>query len=836
MNMMVVVYYLKKNGGIMLRHPLELTPDQLRRLCNITAFPFKTTDEVPEIEGMMGQKRAEEAMQFGLGIEHNSYHMYISGPKGTGRTSYAKSLIDKLSKEKPIPEDWCYVYCFQQPDKAQALNLPAGRGKAFQKDMVEMVEEVVIQVSRAFNSEDYDRQRNEISRIYQEEKNRLLNYLQAYSKERNFFVKAISTGFAFKPIYKDEEITEEEYEMLPDEVREEMDEYLAEVQEMALEVLIKIKKLERLAKKRLLQLEKKVGIFVVSPIIQEFVEIYEDCEKVVNYLKAVEEDMLENVYQFVMDDEDLLILSEKIEGEPFLQKYRVNLFIDNSNTEGAPLVMEFNPTLNKLTGAVEYINSNGVLKTSFLHIKPGAVHMANGGYLMMEASKLLTNPYSWETLKRILQTKEITVENMGSQLGIIDGGSLKLEPIPIQLKVILIGSEQLYYLLHHYDEDFQKYFKVLVDFDDEMERNRENEIRMAQFISSYTKAKGLRPFDHESVARLVEYSSRLTGSQKKLSTRFNKIIEIIVEADRWAALAHHDIITVEDIKKAIGHKSYRVGKYPEKIRQQFKDEHVLIDVAGEKVGVINGLSVLSIGENSFGKPSVITITSSAGRGGIVNIEREVNLSGEIYDKGVLILTGFLLEQFAQNRPLALSARICFEQSYGGVDGDSASSTELYGLLSSISGIPIKQNIAVTGSVNQKGLIQPVGGVTEKIEGFFNVCKQKGLTGDQGVIIPHQNVENLMLSEEIVEAVKVGQFHIYAVKHVNEGMALVMGESHEKIYEAVNKKLDKYYGVLTNGKVKKKKSEKSKFEAYKEDDLKEGQTKEEQAEEEELKKK
>ncbi len=780
-----------------MRHPLELSHQQLRRICNIEAFDFKTTEEVPIIEGMMGQKRAEEAMQFGLGIEHNSYHIYISGPKGTGRSSYAKSLIEKLSKEKPVPEDWCYVYSFQQPDKATALNLPAGRGKKFQKHMQEMVEDIILQVSKAFNSEDFDRQRNEISRIYQDEKNRLLAYLSIFSKERNFTVKATSTGFAFKPYYKDKELTEDEFDQLDDAVKDKMDEHLEEIQETALEVLIKIKKIERLAKKRLIQLEMKVGLFVVNPIIQEMVDIYKDCEKVVTYLRLVEEDIVENIYQFVADDDDLLNLTEKIQADDFLKKYKVNLFIDNSNTEGAPLIMEFNPTLNKLTGSVEYINSNGVLKTSFLHIKSGAVHLANGGYLIIEATKLLTNPYSWETLKRILQTKEITVENMGSQLGIMDGSSIKLEPIPIHLKVVLIGSERLYYLLYHYDEDFQKYFKILVDFDDEMERNQENEIMMAQFISSYTKAKDLRPFSKESVARLVEYSSKLTGNQNKMSTRFNKIIEIIVEADRWADLEKSEIISVNHIKKAIEHKLYRVDKYQKKINENFENEKVLIDVKGKQVGVINGLSVLSIGEQSFGKPSVITISSSAGKDGVINIEREVNLSGEIYDKGVLILTGFLLEKFAQKRPLALSARICFEQSYGGVDGDSASSAELYALLSSIAGIPVKQHIAVTGSVNQKGFIQPVGGVTEKIEGFYNICHQRGLTGNQGVIIPYQNVDNLMLSDEIVQSVKDGKFHIYAVKHVNEGMELVMGMSYEKIYKAVDEKLQQYYEAVNN---------------------------------------
>lgn len=779
-----------------MKHPLELSHHQLRRVCDLSAFRFITTEEVPGIQGMMGQQRAEEAMEFGLGIQHNSYHIYVSGSKGTGRTSYSKSVIEELSREKPIPDDWCYVYSFDQPDEAVALNLPAGRGKLFQRDMNEMIEEITLQVTRAFNSEDYDRQRNEISKIYQEEKNRLIAYLTAFAKEKNYLIKGTSTGFVFKPMDKEHELTDEEYNALDEAEKELLEEQLQEIQETAMEVIIKIKNIERLAKKRLLQLEMKVGLFIVNPIMKDLIENYGDCEKVVTHLKRVQEDIVENIYQFVMDEEEALNSLEKIEGESFLKKYQVNLFIDNSQTEGAPVVMEYNPTLNRLTGSIEYITSNGVLKSNFLKIKPGAIHLANGGYLILEAKKLLSNPYSWETLKRILQTNEITVENMGSQMGMIDAVSLKLEPIPIHLKVVLIGSEYLYYLLYHYDEDFDKYFKVLVDFNHETERNGETEYRIAQFVNEYTKTKGIRPFDRESIGGLVDYSSRLVGNQNKLSTRFDKMIELLVEADHWAGVDNSPIVRLAHLEKTIAHKKYRLSKQQERINEGFENQKILIDVKGQKIGVINGLSVISVGDNEFGKPSVITITTSAGRDGVINIEREVNLSGDIYDKGVMILTGFLMEKFAQNKTIALSARICFEQSYGGVDGDSASSAELYALLSSISEIPIKQYIAVTGSINQKGFIQPVGGVTEKIEGFFEICKARGLTGSQGVIIPYQNIDNLMLSKEVAAAVEAGVFHIYAIRHVNEGMEIIMGQYHEKIYERVNAKLQ-YYAEIAD---------------------------------------
>ncbi len=772
----------------------ELSYRELKKYCDINNFYFETTDELPELHGIMGQKRAEEAMRFGLGIDHNSYHIYVSGAKGTGKTTYTKNLLQGISVREEIPQDWCYVYGFDMPDKAVALNLPAGMGKVFKSDMEELLEDLILQISRAFNSEDYEKQKNEINKGYTEDKSKLLQNLSAYAKEKFFLIKVTSTGFVFKPYINEQELNDEDIKELDEEIKQFLEKNAEDVEEMALEILIKIKNLERLAKKKMVQLETQVGLFVVNPLMTDLMKRYEKCEKVSEHLNRVQKDIVENLYQFIMEEDEIESdIKQKVESSPELKKYKVNLFIDHSKSKGAPVIMEFNPTLNKLTGTIEYVSVNGVMQTSFLHIKPGAIHQANGGYLIIEAYKLLTNPYSWEALKRILQTKEVSVENMGSQLG-LEVTSLKLEPIPIDFKVILLGNEYLYYLLHNNDEDFQKYFKVQVDFDDEMERTKEHEHQMAQFIASYTKSKNIRPFHKQSVAKVIEHSSRLAGNQNKLSTRFNNIVEILVEADQWASIDKSDLVLGKHVDKAIEHKQFRGGKYQEKVEEMFAKQSLLIDVKGKKVGVVNGLSVISSGGYGFGKPTVITVTTSVGKEGIVNIEREVNLSGDIFDKGILILTGFLMEKFAQDKPLTLSARICFEQSYGGIDGDSASSTELYGLLSSLSGIPIKQHIAVTGSVNQKGFIQPVGGVTEKIEGFFSICKSRGLTGNQGVIIPYQNVDYLMLSDEIVEAVKGGSFHIYAVKHIYEGIELLTGEAYEAIEELVNQKLQHYLSI------------------------------------------
>ncbi|AOY76332.1 Lon protease family protein [Clostridium formicaceticum] len=771
----------------------ELSYKHVKKYCVIDNFTFQTTEEVDPLKGIIGQKKGEVAMTFGLEIDHPSYNIYIGGNKGTGRTTYTREIVGKVAKSKPQPDDWCYVHSFESKGKAVALNLPAGRGEAFQKDIDELIEDLLIQVPQAFNSEDYDQRKNEIIRDYQDQKNKLLLHLTEFAENKGFSIKSTSTGFAFVPIKDGEEISDEALKQFDKEETKKLEEQLQEIQKTAIDILVKLKNLERIAKKKLLQLEMKVGLFVVKPLIHELVEKYRQCQKIVDHFYKVEKDLVENIREFVKEEEEEeVVIADKKEVEAFVKKYKVNLLVNNSKTEGAPVVIEFNPTVNKLIGKVEYENISGVLKTDFLHIKPGAIHLANGGYLILEAKQLLNHPYAWETLKRILHTKEITIESMGNQL--VDVTSLKLEPIPIDLKIVLIGSEELYHLLYRYDEDFQKYFKVFVDFDSEMQRTPEHEKEMAAFVSSYVRCADIKHFDASGVARLIEYSSRLTGNQNKLTTRFNKIIEVIIEANQWAKLDNSLLVTDKHVDKAIHEKWHRLSKYQNKVEEMFEAEKILIDIEGKKIGVINGLSVISLGEYTFGKPSVITATTAVGKEGIINIEREVNLSGDIYDKGVMILTGFLMQNFAQDTGLSISSRICFEQSYGGVDGDSASSGELYALLSSLAGIPIKQHIAVTGSINQRGYIQPVGGVTEKVEGFYRLCKKRGLTKTQGVIIPYQNIENLMLSDEVVVAIKKGDFHIYAIKHINEGIEIMTDETYEKVYEGVRKKL-KYFNQV-----------------------------------------
>ncbi|MDR5659001.1 ATP-binding protein [Serpentinicella sp. ANB-PHB4] len=759
-----------------MKNKKALSYKSLKRYCDISNLKFTSTNEISKLDGMLGQKDGEEAMEFGLQIDHHNYNIFLSGDTGTGKTNYSNYIVRKISKNKATPDDWCYVYSFDTPRTAIALSLPAGQGKIFQKEIDKLLDELLVEIPKAFNSEAFDRQKNEVVKQYQEAKNELLHTLSEFAKSKNFELKNTSTGFAFTPI--------------DDSVTNELEKDHDEVQEEALSIMLKIKNLERRAKKQLSDLENGCASFVIKPLIEELKEKYKKYEKVVNHLKNIKKNMIENVYQFIPDEDENPNTIIKLEEDPILKKYRVNLFVDHSSTEGAPVVIAHNPSLSQLTGVMEYENINGSLKTDILMLKSGAIQQANGGYLIVEAKRLLSNPYAWETLKRMLQTKEITVESIGNQLG-VDVSSLKLEPIPVKLKIILIGNEYLYHLLYQYDEDFQKYFKIFVDFDNEMKRTVETEYLMARYVSTYTQKENILPFDATGVSKLVEYSSRLTGRQDRLSTRFNKIIEIILEANQWAKIDNKLLVTEQHVKKAIIKKLDRLNKYQNKIEEMYDNEKVLIDVEGEKVGIVNGLSVISIGEYSFGKPSVISVTTSAGKEGIINIEREVNQSGDIYDKGIMILTGFIMEKFGQEKSLSFTSRICFEQSYGGIDGDSASSAELYALCSSIGKIPITQSIAVTGSVNQKGFIQPIGGVTEKIEGFYDLCKKRGLNKQQGVIIPFQNVDNLMLKDEVIESVRKGEFYIYAIKHIDEGIEIMTGVTADKVYKIVEENLINY---------------------------------------------
>jgi predicted ATP-dependent protease len=753
----------------------ELKPEELRYYCDPDEFEFETTESVAPLEGIIGQERAVRAMEFGLSIRRRGYNIFMTGPTGTGKISYAQTLVSEVANTEQAPDDWCYVYNFENPGHPVALKFPSGQGSIFTKAMSELVESLKMEIPKAFDADDYERQKAEIFKEFQETRSALLEVLNTTASEQGFVLRRSSTGFISVPVIDDKEISTEDFESLSAEVKDELERKSNEIQLKALQVMRRIQTAERTMKEKIRELENKIGLFAVGYLIEELKERYHSLEWVIKYLSSVQEDILNNLDDFrTMEEEDPMPLPWlKKKGEAGY-KYRVNLVVDNKDTIGAPLIVETNPTYYNLVGRVEYENKMGMVTTDYTMIKTGSLLKANGGYLILQARDVIASPGSWEGLKRVLKTREVCMENLGEQFGLLAMSSLRPQPIPVDVKVILIGSPQLYHLLYHYDEDFRKLFKIKADFDTEMTSNRENMTRMASFIASHSQQEGIRAFDRTAVARIVEYSSRLADHQQKLSTHFNEIVEIIYEADAWAQIMNTDVVSGEHVRKSIDEKIFRSDTYEQKLQEMLQEGTILLDMDGEKVGQANGLSVLNIGDYIFGRPSRITVITYLGRRGIINIERETKMSGQIHDKGVLILGGYLAAKFAQKIPLALSASITFEQLYSGVDGDSASSTELYTLLSSLAELPVRQDIAVTGSVNQLGEIQPVGGVTYKVEGFFKACKLKGLTGKQGVILPIQNVKNLNLQDDVIDAVRQGQFHIYPVATVDEGIEILTG--------------------------------------------------------------
>ncbi|MCX7749254.1 MAG: AAA family ATPase [Clostridia bacterium] len=750
----------------------------LRNECDPKIFTFKNTSEIEPLTGIIGQERAVKAMEFGLKIKVRGYNLYMSGMTGTGKTSFAQNYIKKIAEKEKIPDDWCYVYNFEKKHQPMAINLPAGLGKVFQKDMDDFNKVLKQEISKAFDSEDYEREKTEIVKDFQEKRDDLLEQLNDDAEQQGFKVKTTNTGIYFLPIIEGKTISEQEYGELDEKVKHEINEKSNILQMETIEIIRKIKSIEKDAEERVAEWENKIALFAVGLHINDLKDKYKDYAKIVNYLDKVQEDILQNLDDFrdeETDDEQQQVVIPWVKNdESPADKYIVNLLVDNSELKGAPVIVDFNPTYYNLLGKLEYENEFGTMTTDFTMIKPGLFHLANGGYLILQAKDVLSNVQSWEALKRVLRTKKINIENMKEQMGLVAVSAIKPEAIPLDIKVILVGNEYLYQTLYEYDEDFRKLFKVKVDFDEEMDRNQENMMKLAQFINSFCQREKTVHFDRTGVGKVVEYSSRLVEDQNKLSTRFNDIVEILCESCAWAEIEGHKYVKAQHVKKAIGEKNYRSNKYDKKLLELLEDGTIMIDTDGEVVGQINGLTILDIGDYAFGKPSRITANTYIGESGIVNIEREVELSGTSHTKGVLILSGYIGQKYAQEMPLALSASLCFEQLYSGVDGDSASSAELYCILSSLAEVPIKQGIAVTGSVNQKGEIQPIGGATNKIEGFFELCKVRGLNGKQGVIIPHQNVKNLVLNDEVLEAVKKGKFHVYAVKTIDEGIEILTG--------------------------------------------------------------
>lgn len=725
--------------------------------------------------GIIGQERAYRSLSMGVDIEKQGYNIYLAGAMGTGKTTLAREILGGKAKKEPPPPDCCYVHNFKNPDCPQAILLPAGMGSSFKKDLETGIDRAIKTLFKAFESEEYEYEKNAILGVFVDETNRMYMQLDEEAHSYGFTISRSQNSINSVPLKNGEPLSQEEFISLPEEERAEIMNKSAIIQEKLNQAFRQFKELEKNIKVKVKELENETVRSALAPFFAELFDKYRLFKDLVEHIEAVQEDLLANYEVFVQPEEKSPIsFFRLIDRRASLRRYQVNLIVDNSELKHAPVIFESNPTYANLFGQIEYEGEFGILATDFSKIKAGAIHRANGGYLILRVYDVIKNYYVWDALKRCLINQQIVVENLSRMLGISNTETLQPQPIPARLKVVLIGEPLYYYLLYNWDEEFRRLFRIRADFDIEVEKSRKRIKEYACFISSVCRQEDLKHFNPQAVAAVVDYAARLAEDQNKISTMLNKVVEIVIEADCWANYERAELVGLEHVKKAIMEKKYRSSLLENKIQEMMLEESLIINVKGKKVGELNGLAVYEIGDYAFGKPVRITAKTFMGEKGLVNIEREIRMSGNIHSKGVLTLSGYLGAKYAREKPLTLSASLTFEQSYQGIEGDSASSAELFALLSSLADIPIKQGIAVTGSVNQNGEIQPVGGINQKIEGFFKLCQMKGLDGEQGVIIPRKNLSQLMLEEELVEAVKKRQFSLWAIEDIDEGLEILMG--------------------------------------------------------------
>jgi len=753
----------------------ELPVEKLRRVCDLGLLRCETTEEMAPLGEIVGQERAVKALRFGLEIEERGFNIYVAGQPGTGRTTAVKDFLESVAVGKPVPPDWCYVNNFTDPYRPNAIELPPGKGRELQRDMKSFIEEARTGIPKAFESGEYAAKREEMGQAFERRRRELFAQLNQRAEREGFIVQSTPIGVLIIPVIRGKPLSDQEFMALSPKAREEIEKKRATLGSELRSAMRQLRDLDRELGEKLRELDREVANYAIEHSINHLVEKYTEFPEVTSYLKEVQNDILENMDQFTgkRPQPETPFPAPWMEELPF-RKYEVNVVVDNSDLKGAPVVTELNPLHPNLFGRIEKEARFGALTTDFTMIRGGSLHRANGGYLVLPAEELLRDIFSYDSLKRAIQNGEIAIEEVGERLGFITTKSLRPEPIPLKAKIVLIGNPLLYHMLYAVDIDFHELFKVKADFDTTMSRTEKNMRTYASFVCTLCRRENLKHLHKSALARLIEYSSRLAEDQEKLSTRFGEVADIVREASFYATQENAEYIMGDHIKRAIEEKVYRSNLIQEKIQEMIERGILLIDTEGEAVGQVNGLSVMSLGDFTFGRPSRVTASAGLGREGLIDIEREAKLGGPIHTKGVMILSGYLAEKYAQDKPLSLAARLVFEQSYSGVEGDSASSTELYALLSALSGLPIKQSLAVTGSVNQKGEAQAIGGVNEKIEGFFEVCKAKGLTGEQGVLIPEGNAQNLMLKEEVVEAVQAGKFHIYPVKTIDGGIEILTG--------------------------------------------------------------
>ncbi len=763
----------------------RVPPDKLRWQCDPSMFDFECTKDLAPLQEFLGQDRAIRAIDFGLSMRHAGYNIYVAGITGTGKTSMVKTYIKKLVDERRAgekdynPEDWCYLYNFTDPDRPQILSLPQGRSKVFRDQISNLLQRLSEELAKAFTSEEYNLQRKRVTEESQAEQQQLFREIQEESQRQGFLLEITNIGPVITPLIDGKQLSQAEYMALDESMRKELEAKRTELMKSIQNTFEKVQELSRQVAEKLHSNDKAIADMTVSQLFNALMQEYKDTENISQYLVDLKSYTMDNLDMFKEKEQQgasfLGIPQNYITHgrDPYLP-FQINVFVDNSNTKGPPVIDEPNPNYTNVFGKIERRFLLGGYLTDHTMLKPGALQLSNGGYLLLNATDVLTNPGVWLALKRTIRTKEVGIEEPLQALGLISPQGIRPQPMPLDVKVVLIGDVTLYHLLSMYDEDFWEIFKVKADFDFEVTRTDENMLAFAAFISGCCEECDLHHFDRTGVARVVEYASRMVADQEKLSSRFAQIKELVHEAEYWSRKNGVELVSAQHVEKAIEERTFRHNLPDERIREMMNKGTIMIDVDGEVVGQVNGLSIYMLGDVTFGKPSRITCNTFLGKGGVINIERESQLSGRIHDKGVLILSGYMGWKYAQDTPLSLSASLCFEQSYEGVEGDSASSTELYALLSSLSDIPIGQNIAVTGSVNQKGEIQPIGGVNQKIEGFFRVCQARGLNEKQGVLIPRKNLKNLMLRQEVVDAVQQGEFHIYAVGTIDEGIEVLTG--------------------------------------------------------------
>lgn len=763
---------------------------------------FDLTTEILPFKDIIGQDRAIEAINRGLSIERQGYNIFICGNNGTGRKSYIMKRIKEQMVKKSEPCDWCYVYNFEENESPRAVSLPAGAGAEFKEDMKNFIDGLIEDVPKIFTSDEFEGFRNSIIEKYQKQVLEIVDKLYNESNERDFNVKSTNDGFAFTPVFNGEEMTEKQYNDLSDTEKEIINEKVSYLKILALDVIRKSKVIKKTLFEELKKLDEEKAVSIIGVRLSNLKEKYSGSIRVLSYLRDVEGDIIHHISAFVEEEDD----EEETYDENFFKRYNVNIISSSSKGSGQPVVYENYPEYHNLFGKIEYENKSGSLTTDFTSIVSGSLHRANGGYIIIDAYQLLTSSHSWETLKRCLKCNSIIIENSKSIIDIAPVVSFKPEEIPLNIKVILIGSPVLYYILYNYDEDFKELFKIKADFEDEIGNNDGTAIKLLGFIRNYCDENNILPLSRDAVNEVLKFSLRKRDSKKYFTASMNNITDLLVEASKIAELKGSRHINEVHIKDFLRSYNNRYSIYRDKIYDMYKEGKFIIDIKGTRVGEVNGLTVIDYGDFSFGKQTRITVTTFAGKDGIINIERETKMSGNIHSKGIMILAGYIGETFGQDMPLSFNASICFEQVYGGIDGDSASAAELVALLSSLGNVPLKQNFAITGSVNQRGDIQPVGGINEKIEGFYDICSKLGLDGSQGVIIPFTNMDELLLKDEVIHAVEEGSFHIYAVKSIDDCFEILSGDEIKKnvrkrafdnVKKRVYEKLKKYNDIFLN---------------------------------------